>query len=140
MILQQLSPPTPVTIPPEPQLQRTPNTIRKRVKTWLQKIQKWMHSNPKPIPAIPTQPETSSRSLSLSSRLKRTVSKAMKTRFHPHSSSFMMEPPLESGEENMPINLLVQPQGLLAPHGQNLRRPLQRNSYPSMRPKHHVTI
>src|SRR5258705_6767624 len=59
-ILQQLSPPTPVTIPPEPLPQRTPNTIRKRTKTWLQKIRKWTHSSPKPIPAIPTQPEISS--------------------------------------------------------------------------------
>src|SRR5258705_6296736 len=104
--------------------------IRKRMKTWLQKIQKWTHSNLKPIPAIPIQPETSSRSLSLSSRLRRTVSRAMKIRFRLHSSSFVMEPPPESGEENTPINLLVQLQGLLAPHGQNLRGPLQRNSYP----------
>src|SRR5258705_13642703 len=139
-ILQQLSPPAPATIPPEPQPQRAPNTIRKRTKTWLQKIRKWMHSNPKPIPAIPTPPEISSRSLSLSSHLRRTVSRAMKIRFHSHSSSFVMEPPLESGEETMPINLLVQPQGLLAPHGQNLRRPLQRNSYPSTRPRHRATI
>src|SRR5258705_2115713 len=36
-ILQQLLPPNPVTIPPEPLPRRTLNTIRKRTKTWLQK-------------------------------------------------------------------------------------------------------
>src|SRR5882762_125866 len=45
-ILQQL-PPDPI-----PLLQRTPNTIRTRTKTWLQKIRKWTHSNPRLIPAI----------------------------------------------------------------------------------------
>src|SRR5258705_6443382 len=59
MILRQLSPPTPVTIPPEPLPQRTPNTILKRTKTWLQKIRKWIHSNQKPILAITTPPEIS---------------------------------------------------------------------------------